>query len=360
MVQLEDLFAGARNWFLSNKRAIFWIVSIGLMIYACLLVKEVTVLLLLSYGIAILIEPLVSKLEARKVPRGVGVFLILGGITAVVLLLVLLIVPTIVSEYADVIARLPRSLDSLASSFNRRFSRFGIKSPQSTMQWASTNVSAIGPAQIQQVLQAVLTALLRGYSITLTFINVLLLPFFVFYIACDLPKIHRFIRQILPPPMRIKVVDISQEILEVIHSFFRGQFTVSILMGLLYGLGLSLLGIPAGFAVGLLAGMLNVVPYLGLLSGIFLATLLALAEEPSFLYLILVWGVFGFVQLLEGTILTPKIVGRSVGLHPMGVMLALIVGGQLLGLAGLVLAIPGAAALRVLFRRLRAEVEEPA
>ena len=129
-------------------------------------------------------------------------------------------------------------------------------------------------------------------------------------------------------------------------------------MAILYAIGLSIVGLPLAIVVGAGAGLLNVVPYLGIAIGITLATIITAVSEPSLIQFIKIYSVFGIVQMLEGFFLTPKIVGDSVGIHPFGVMLALIVGGQLFGLLGLVLAVPTAASTRVLFHHMLAVIDD--
>ncbi len=129
-------------------------------------------------------------------------------------------------------------------------------------------------------------------------------------------------------------------------------------MAILYAIGLWAVGVPSGLAIGFLAGILNVVPYLGVITGLFLSMTSMLIADATWVNAFLVLGVFGSVQFLEGTFLTPKIIGSNTGMHPLGVMLALLIGGQLLGLFGLVIAIPAAAATIVLFRFLWKEVRE--
>ena len=160
------------------------------------------------------------------------------------------------------------------------------------------------------------------------------------------------------PDIRTRVTTVGKQILAHVYAFFEGQLTVSALLAVLYVIGLWLVGLPSALVVGCVSGLLNVVPYLGIASGIVLATVITLVTEPSITQLLLVWGVFVAVQMLEGNFLTPKIVGESVGIHPLGVMLALIVGGQLFGLIGLILAIPAAASIRVLFTYLKSMLEE--
>jgi predicted PurR-regulated permease PerM len=144
------------------------------------------------------------------------------------------------------------------------------------------------------------------------------------------------------------VRDIALEIDSYVSAFVRGQFMIGTILFLLYGAGLWFVGVELWLLLALIAGFGNIVPYLGFLAGIVLSTLMALVTFGDFAHVVQVWVVFAIVQGLEGTVITPRILGEKVGLSPLAVILALVVGGQLFGLLGVFLAVPAAAALRVL------------
>ena len=200
--------------------------------------------------------------------------------------------------------------------------------------------------------------MLKGYSFALAVVNLFLLPFFVFYITRDLEQMHRFVGGFFSPDSRGRIARVGQEILRHVYAFFEGQLTVCAILAVLYAIGLSLVGLPWAVIVGTITGLLNIIPYLGVGIGLVLATVITLVSEPTVFQFALVYGVFIAVQTLEGSFITPKIVGESVGIHPLGVMVALIIGGELLGLLGLIIAIPAAASVRVLFAHLLKVVED--
>jgi len=340
-----------------NRRALFWIVSVGLFLWLAFAVKEITALVLLSYGLAILLDPLVTRLEKLKLSRSFSVVGILVSFLVLIFAMLWLAVPAIITEYAALIKALPNYLQSLGTRLENGLSDYGKFDIQAIVQKAKNYVSALGVEQLKPVTKAIGDTVLRWYSFTLTIINMFLLPFFVYYITRDLKTIHSFIGGFLQPEVRNRVANIGGEILGHVYSFFRGQLTVSCMMAVLYMVGLLIVGLPYAVIVGAVAGLLNIVPYLGIALGIVLATIITVVSDFSWIQLGKVGSVFLIVQAIEGTLLTPKIVGESVGIHPLGVMLALIIGGQLFGLLGLILAIPAAAAIRVLFRHLRKIVE---
>jgi len=145
--------------------------------------------------------------------------------------------------------------------------------------------------------------------------------------------------------------ELAPEMLRRIRAFFKGQITVSFLLASMYCLSFSILGLPSAFGVGILTGLLNIFPYVGVFTGLIISTILVFSNELGLYFLFKIYGVFLVIQLFEGNLITPKIVSDSVGLHPLIVMVALIIGGQLFGLIGLLIAIPITAIIGVLVNR---------
>jgi len=211
--------------------------------------------------------------------------------------------------------------------------------------------SGLDQEQVRKIWVAVKKTLLGGYSLTLTILNLLLLPFFIFYISRDLPKLHQFVHHQLPHSARDEIELVLGKMLDKVYAFFRGQLTVSLIMAVLFSIGLVIIGLPLPIAIGALAGLMNIVPYLGGMIGIVLATVVSLVTQGTLVDVLLVWLVFGVVQFLEGNFITPKIIGESVGIHPLIVIVSLIVFGSLFGLLGMIIAIPLAASIGVLAER---------
>lgn len=339
-----------------HRKFLFWGVFGLCLLWLLVEVKEVTALLLLSYAIAILMEPLVERCERTGMSRSTAIIafgiLMLGGFVTVIGIAV----PAAIQEYGRLMEVFPDFLQRAVTSGAEFLQQsFGIEiktRPDQLLARIKEYGSMLGGEQLRNMGSALGATLLSGYSLTLTILNLTLLPFFVYYVACDLDAIHRFLTSFMAPQVKEQVQSIGNEILGHVYAFFRGQITVSLIMAFLYVIGLLAVGMPYALAVGVIAGLLNIVPYLGIGVGILFATLITLMSEPSWNHVLMVWGVFVGVQFIEGTFLTPKIVGESVGIHPLAAMLALIVGGQLFGLVGLIIAIPGAAAVRVLVRRM--------
>jgi predicted PurR-regulated permease PerM len=358
---LEELAEKAENWIRANRRALFIFTSAVLLVWILSLMKEVTLLLVVSYLIAVLIEPAVERLTTKTFGRSGAIFLLMLTLVFAFLFLVFVILPPVIYQYAELINLLPQNAEQLAKRVKKLTSNLGVSKSVDVdvlVTWIRAKASTLGPESIGKAAAGLMGFLLRGYSVTLTILNLTLLPFFVFYISYDLKEIHQAIGDFFSPEGRTKYQQLSQEILAQVYAFSKGQIIVSLVMAVLYGVGLSLVDVPNGLAIGFLAGMLNIIPYLGTISGVFLSITSVLISDPTWSHIFLVLGVFVFVQSVEGLYLTPKVLGDKTGLHPMGVILALLIGGQLLGIFGLIIAIPAAAATKILFKFLWSEVKE--
>ena len=358
---LEELAEKAENWVKTNRRALFIGASIVLAVWILAVIKEVALLLIASYLVAVLINPGVKRLTKGGIGRGLATILILliGVLSFTLILFVLL--PPVIAQYADLISYLPQYAEKFAYRISKMSGKYGAGNSLNSaayIAWIKEKAVHLGPENIAEAGAGLLTFLLQGYSLTLTLLNLALLPFFIFYISADLDKIHSFIGDFFPDDTREKFSNVSNNILGQIYAFFRGQITVCILMAVLYGSGLSIVGVPNGMAIGFLAGLLNIVPYLGLIIGIILSLSAILIADPSWVHIFSVLGVFAIAQFIEAVFLTPRIMGDKTGIHPLGIILSLLIGGELMGIFGLIVAIPAAAAIKILFKFIWEEVRE--
>jgi len=183
--------------------------------------------------------------------------------------------------------------------------------------------------------------------------NLVLIPVVTFYLLRDWDLLIKGIRGLLPRKIEPRVEQLAVEINEVLGAFVRGQLLVMFALGVIYTAGLWLIGLDLAFIIGMGAGLLSVVPYLGTVVGLLAAVLAAIFQFQDLFHTVMVLLVFGAGQMLEGMVLTPKLVGDRIGLHPVAVIFAVLAGGQLFGFLGILLALPVASALNVLVRHLR-------
>ena len=182
--------------------------------------------------------------------------------------------------------------------------------------------------------------------------NLILIPVVTFYLLRDWDRLVRGIHDLLPRNMEAEISQMASDIDKVLGAFFRGQLMVMFALGFIYTIGLSLVGIELAVLIGMGAGLLSIVPYLGSIVGVLVAAGAAIFQFQDAFHLVMVLLVFGVGQAAEGMYLTPKLVGDQIGLHPVTVIFAVLAGGQLFGFLGILLALPVAAALNVLVRHM--------
>ena len=322
-------------------------------------VKELVALLVIGYFIAYAIDPLLKAGERKGLSRPMVFTLLCVIVVSVLAILGMTAVPMIVDEFRRLVTNLQhyievgrQKLGPIVDTFLESTPFGGLLHQDLEHIFASVPdlLASINGEGVKGVLSAVGGTLLQGYSKALTLVNIALLPFIVYYLAVDLPRIHSFFLGLFPMTRRGKVESVVGEIDTYVSAFVRGQALVCCVLFVLYALGLWLVGVDLWLLLAAISGFGNIIPYVGFLVGIVLSSLMALVTFGDLSHLLWVWGVYGFVQALEGTFITPKILGDSVGLSPLIIILALFVGGQLFGLLGIFLAVPAAAALRVLAR----------
>jgi predicted PurR-regulated permease PerM len=299
----------------------------------------------------------VDFLERRRVNRGVGVALVLVAGTVLLLGIVLLLIPVIVNQASRVSERLPAAVVWLDTDVIPRIeATFGIKLPQTPgdlLAQARAHLQDMGPGIATHVGQLVIKSVGGALGALGAIANFLLVPFIAFYLTRDYHEIWpRF--EALVPARRVEAVRrVVRDVDKVLSGFVRGQLTVALLLGVLTAIGLAIVRIDGALVIGLIAGLLNMVPYLGSVVSITLALTMAVLKFAGWWPIIGVGIVFAITHLAEQFVITPRIVGQSVGLSPVAVIVAVLAGGQLFGFVGVLLAVPAAAVLKVLSELLR-------
>lgn len=310
--------------------------------------KEIASLLVVAYCISYLIDPLVSRLQRYRINRSFGIVLTFILLFIVGFFLVGSAIPTLVRDYEKFSERLPQ----YATQINEAVQPV-IEKVETLLKMHAENgngvpsINEMSFSWAKNVLVGMKNALLKGYSLTLTILNLILLPFFVFYVAADFKRLHHSFLAFFPSRNRSKVKEIGLKIDHYVSSFVRGQLTVGVILSALYALGLAIVGLDLWFLLAVISGFGNIIPYFGFIVGITLSSVIAIFSGEGFAGVAQVWLVFIIVQALEGTLITPRIIGDKVGLSPLVIILAIVAGGQIFGFLGIILAVPLAAALRV-------------
>jgi len=339
--------------------ALFLTVIWGLKLYGSLLGP-----FLLALAVAYLLSPLVARLERRRVPRGLAIILVaLPPVLAFVVVL-LLAGPQVWNQAVTIVNAMPRFattlLDFLAGLRSRIERLPFLTSEQRTWIHAldAQELATLLQQNADGLLQAVAQwglAFLRQLGTIVGFLGyVVITPVVAFYLLRDWQPLLGFLGALIPPAKRTGLVAFIEEYDASLGKFFRGQLIEATLVGTLTSIGLAILGVPSALLIGVIAGLCNLVPYIGMAISIVPALIVALTMPSPLDGLLRVGGVFVVVQFIDGSVTGPRIVGGSVGLHPVVTMLALAFGGAVLGFAGLLLAVP----LAVLFKMLGGKVLE--
>jgi predicted PurR-regulated permease PerM len=307
-------------------------------------------------GVAYLLDGAVDSLVARGMNRVTVVTALLVTFLLLVGGLILVAVPLISHEIVNFAVTLPQSFARVSAWANNEF---GIEVPADWREYLESGQldsvfkGAAGPAA------AMTAAALGGALSMLGFLaELLLVPVFAFYFLVDWDNMVNRAHELVPPRHRELVSGIVKEIDAAVSTWVRGQLIVTTLLGVLYAIVFRLLGVPMGFTIGAIVGLLTVIPFLGTMVGAILTVGVVLLHYNGPFVLIGVGVTFVILHLFEAAFLTPKLVGKKVGLGEVGALFAVLAGGKLLGFTGVLLAVPLAASLAVLLRRAHRYYED--
>ncbi len=337
---------------MNPKTRIKWVLAgvliIGLLLY---FLRVVLVPVFFALVLAYILDPIIDRFEKRRIPRTVAIVIFVVGVLAIFAALVLLVAPMVQKELVGLAKNLPNYIHYLRETVIPWLAEHsGGKLPASldeAVETTSRYVSQLPPEIIRPFANFVGKVLSNTAYILMGLLNLVIIPVFTFYFLRDFDALKTKAADLIPLPYREWTLDRLGRVDEVLGAFIRGQLTVCTILAVLYSLGLWLVGVDLAIVIGVIAGYLFIVPYLGTVVGVLAGSLMVLLEFHDFSHLLMVWVVFGVVQLLEGYIFTPKIVGSRVGLSPVSVILALLVGAGLFGLLGILIAVPAAAVLKI-------------
>lgn len=311
-----------------------------------------------SAALAYLADPIVKRIDAwqPKLSRTWAVVTAFAILSVIFLMALFFVIPTIVAQINKLINDLPSYVAWLQVTL---------------IPWLRTTLgldpSLFNLVELQTYLidyldeiRGLIGGLLGSISkssVTLIgwMANLVLIPVVTFYLVRDWQILMANIQDLLPRRIEPIVVKLMQEADEVLGAFLLGQFIVMLALGTIYSLGLLIIGLDFALLIGMLAGLVSFVPYLGFIIGILAASIAAIFQFQDAFYLIPVVMVFAIAQLIEGMVLTPLLVGDRIGLHPVAVIFAVMAGGHLFGFVGVLLALPVAAVIMVLLRHTHDE-----
>lgn len=322
------------------------IIGIGLLVY---LLSPVLTPFFIAAFLAYMSDPLADRLEALGLSRALAATLVFAGLMLVLLILLLIFIPLLEEQIQTFIAKFPGYLEWLQRKglplVQRRLGLGQAEWNLGSLQKALTDNWQKAGGLMTTVIGSISSS---GLAVLGWMIKLVLIPVVTFYLLRDWDRMIAYIRTLLPLDAEPTVVRLAEQSDEVLSAFLRGQLLVMLALGVIYSLGLWIVGLDLALLIGMIAGLVSFVPYLGFFVGILLAGIAAVAQFQTVLGLAYVAIVFGIVHLIENFVLVPLLIGDRIGLHPVTVIFSILAGGQLFGFFGVLLALPVAAVARVL------------
>jgi len=312
--------------------------------------RAVFIPILFSLFIAYALEPTVAFMTRKRIPRVLASAFIMLCLLVLLALFLLLVLPAVFSQVQDFIRRIPLMLEILTQKISPFMAehfgvevRLDVESISQNMAKYAESLAAPSTWIASKVFKSVVQVVLFLFYFVL--VGVL-----TFYFLKSYPTILRSALDLLPPRHRSFVKELASVVDDALARFIRGQVLVCVILAFCYSVALTVAGVNGAAAIGTITGFLNVIPYVGTLTGLCLSLLSVALDYNGIWRVFAVLGIYGALPLLDATLITPNVIGNRVGLNPVIVILALLVGAEVLGFLGLLLAVPTAAVLRAIIR----------
>jgi predicted PurR-regulated permease PerM len=333
-----------------QRQVVFWLAALAAFILVLWLLSEILLPFVAGLAIAYLLNPLTDRIERLGVDRLIAALIIITLVVMAIVLLILLVAPILGSQLSSFIGNFPgyvTKLQSLLSDPSRPWVQKLLGAGFNTDKTLSDLVTQ-GAGWLTTFLKSLWSG---GRAVVSLFSLIVVTPVVAFYLIYDWHRMVDTVDGWVPIHQRATVRRLAREIDAAIAGFVRGQSLVCLILGTFYAVALTLSGLNFGLLIGLISGLITFIPYVGSLTGLILALGVAVAQFwPQYTSILVVLGIFLVGQFLEGNVLAPKLVGKSVGLHPVWLIFALLAFGYLFGFVGLLVAVPLAATIGVLAR----------
>ena len=333
-----------------QRQVIFWLAALAVFILLLWLLSGILLPFVAGLAIAYLLNPLTDRLVKLGIPRMIAALLIIAVAVLAFIVIILLVAPLLGSQLSSLISAIPGYVTKLQVLINDQSKPWLQKllgagfSPQKSFGDLVTQ----GMGWITTFLKSLWSG---GQALVSLFSLIVVAPVVAFYLITDWHRMIDTVDSWVPVQHRETVRALAHEADATISGYVRGQTTVCVVLGSFYAIGLTLSGLNFGLLIGLISGLISFIPYVGSMTGLVLSLGVAVAQFwPHYTSIFIVLGVFLVGQFLEGNVLSPKLVGESVGLHPVWVIFALLAFGYLFGFVGLLVAVPLAATIGVLCR----------
>ncbi len=327
---------------------IFWSCAFISFIMTVLLFKAVLLPFVLGIAVAYLLNPTVNKLGDIGIARAPAAMMILGGFLLMIFAAIGIISPVLYREFSEFSEELPGYIEKLWSLLSPITAQLDQYVSGEDGKKIEDIVKENAGAAIKTA-NFVVQKLAAGGQAVMDVISVaIFMPIVAYFMMKEWPQVTKWVQDLMPRHSEEVIMNLIKEIDSKISGFVRGQITVAVILGIAYAICLTIAGLKYGFLIGLMSGFLSVIPMVGSAVGLIVSIAVAWFQSGEIMFVLMIGGIFIAGQLIEGNFLTPKLVGDSVGLHPLWVFFALLAGGSLLGILGMFLAVPIAAVIGVL------------
>jgi predicted PurR-regulated permease PerM len=335
-----------------QDHARFWVVALLAMLGVVWVLGDILLPFIAGAAIAYLLGPIVGRMIRAGVPRIAAAGLILTAFFIVLGAILALILPFAYRELMQLAKNLPTYtvaaqehlvpyIEWVRAHFPNQFPEGDLSAYQETMKQNIGKIFTVGGNIVGGVVSG-------GQAVVGAATFLVLAPIVAFFMMAEWVRVTKWIDDMIPRGSYAVIRDLLTQIDRKLSGFVRGQVMVSLFLGILYAVALTLAGLKFGFLIGLMAGVLSIIPLVGSTIGLIVSVLVAWFQSGDIGYVGIIGAIFLVGQLLEGNVITPRIMGKSVGLHPLWILFALLAGGALFGIVGMLLAVPVAAVIGVL------------
>lgn len=331
-------------------KAFFAIAGALLFAWAVYMARVVLFPFVVAFGLAYLLDPLIDRLEKLKMSRSFAIFLAFFFLILLLAVAAMILGPLVwgqVEAFAENIPEYIKYMEKTALPWLMSIPEMDRAKMEELLRQAMGAMGDLPLTIIKGISSGIWSGLSSLMGLLITLFNLVIIPVVTFYLLKDFDRITEKITERIPPGKRERVLSFFRKIDLVLADFMRGQLLVASFMALILSIGLYFIGTPMGLVIGILAGLANIVPYLSIILGLAPALLMTFLQFGDWTHPALVALLFGLAQTFEGFVLTPRVLEKAVGLHPVAVMAALLIGASFFGFIGLLLAVPTAAVIKV-------------
>jgi len=366
-------------WRAPAVRLVLILAVLALLVWATIALRSVVTPFAVAFAVAYFLNPLVNGFErliemglrrrphlaAVVHPRTIAVGALCAVVVAVVVLVVAIAVPAGYHQVVETAGKVPGYVVTLHARIQPAIETLRVRYPEQAALVeaelerflkggeAERLVKEHGVFVLSRITKFARDTVGNVVDVAIGAFNLFIIPIFAVYLLYDMNHIREGGRQLVPPRFRDYVYSRARAVDRLLSAFVRGQISVCLMLGTFYAVALTLCGVPMGLVVGMIIGFFNLIPFMSTALGLPLAVALSLLDDQSLQLALAVTGVFIFGQFVEGNFITPRIVGKGLGLHAVVIMLAVLVGGSLFGFIGMLLAVPATAVLSVFWDDLR-------